>query len=213
MDSNRIILVNNNNNNRQSVNQLRYSTGRSNFNQLMNEIILANEKVYANRFFNPNLFSFQFEPSGEKIGENIIRNGNSPLMQLKYNEESCNCENGCKYVPFLSTTNKSLSCKQLDIFIYNELIRQNLGCAFCRKILTEVRKNELFALDLPIHRDLLRQMLNIHNTVDRVTNNASCPYLRSLHCKICGATGDSAHTLKYCPAIRDNIPPLQLAKR
>lgn len=38
-----------------------------------------------------------------------------------------------------------------------------------------------------------------HRLHDEVTGNVACPVLRRLACKLCGATGNFAHTRKYCP--------------
>nr|XP_049707734.1 uncharacterized protein LOC110377987 [Helicoverpa armigera] len=45
-----------------------------------------------------------------------------------------------------------------------------------------------------------------HNVRENVDNKniVSCPILRSHVCSICGAFGDNAHTITYCPVLRSN---------
>ncbi|XP_071793691.1 nanos homolog 1-like [Asterias amurensis] len=37
-----------------------------------------------------------------------------------------------------------------------------------------------------------------------------CPILRAYTCPLCGVNGDHAHTLKYCPTKRNELPPAPL---
>jgi hypothetical protein len=37
------------------------------------------------------------------------------------------------------------------------------------------------------------------HTLKDATNNVACPILRMYQCPICHASGDQAHTIKYCP--------------
>ncbi|PIK38765.1 hypothetical protein BSL78_24397 [Apostichopus japonicus] len=40
------------------------------------------------------------------------------------------------------------------------------------------------------------------HTLKDENHNITCPILRAYTCPICGANGDSAHTIKYCPLNR-----------
>uniref|UniRef100_A0A0K0FVG5 Nanos-type domain-containing protein n=1 Tax=Strongyloides venezuelensis TaxID=75913 RepID=A0A0K0FVG5_STRVS len=67
-------------------------------------------------------------------------------------------------------------------------------CSFCyNKALKESEKNgetlDMFGENCPWRSH------NIKNAKGIVT----CPFLRNLSCSNCGATGDNAHTKKYCP--------------
>lgn len=56
------------------------------------------------------------------------------------------------------------------------------GCVFCRS--NGEREREYMG----------------HRLKNPVTNIVECPQLRKFVCPICGANGDSAHTVSYCPA-------------
>ncbi|XP_068628970.1 uncharacterized protein [Battus philenor] len=66
--------------------------------------------------------------------------------------------------------------------MFNEKVlekKQEIGCAFCRS--NGERPNWCLAHSL------------------REAGRISCPVLRALVCRRCGATGDNAHTINYCP--------------
>ncbi|XP_032524484.2 uncharacterized protein LOC116775657 [Danaus plexippus] len=52
-----------------------------------------------------------------------------------------------------------------------------------------------------------------HNVKEKISNRhiVTCPILRSHKCSTCGASGDDAHTITYCPVLRrsNNGKPLQ----
>ncbi|XP_070492149.1 protein nanos-like [Chironomus tepperi] len=63
----------------------------------------------------------------------------------------------------------------------NDALENNiLYCAFCK------------------NTDRYRHLFDTHNLRDS-TGRVSCPILRNFICKICGESGDNAHTVKYCP--------------
>ena len=62
--------------------------------------------------------------------------------------------------------------------------RQDYVCVFCR------------------NNGEAKAIYTSHRLKD-VNGSIQCPVLRIYTCPTCGATGDQAHTLKYCPKAKD----------
>lgn len=78
----------------------------------------------------------------------------------------------------------------LDISSKHGRSKKNVSCKFCKK------NGEIAAV---------YQSHELKNLEGKVV----CPVLRSYRCSICNATGDFAHTRKYCPmsaSIYDELP-------
>lgn len=60
------------------------------------------------------------------------------------------------------------------------LVKPNMRCGFCKK------NNES------------PNVVSSHQLRD-ATGRITCPILRNYICPLCGAFGDNAHTIKYCP--------------
>lgn len=48
------------------------------------------------------------------------------------------------------------------------------------------------------------EMIYTSHVLKEKTGRVACPILRAYHCPNCGAHGDTAHTLKYCPLSAEN---------
>merc|ERR1719180_372255 len=56
---------------------------------------------------------------------------------------------------------------------------------------------------LCFHNGEPEEFYSSHNLKTRDGRVVTCPVLRKFVCNICGATGDVAHTLRYCPLNKD----------
>ncbi|XP_074550164.1 nanos homolog 1-like [Halichoeres trimaculatus] len=52
-------------------------------------------------------------------------------------------------------------------------------------------------------------MIYRSHSLKTADGKVSCPILRSYACPICGATGDHAHTRRYCPRAQREVPSMQ----
>ena len=63
----------------------------------------------------------------------------------------------------------------------------------------EKRKHKLCFARLPYLRPRCAFCKSIHHLVRGLRGETTCPVLRTYICPICQATGDNAHTTKFCP--------------
>lgn len=100
----------------------------------------------------------------------------------------------------LSSSGKPLRSERLPPQMVEEIIKQakirrkqggkKEVCVFCRN---NGEKEQFFA----------------SHTLKDAQNNVACPVLRLYQCPICHASGDQAHTIKYCPYAEKDSPKLK----
>jgi len=71
------------------------------------------------------------------------------------------------------------------------------------QIATTMNGKELKHCSLCFHNGEPEDIYSSHNLKTRDGKIVTCPVLRKFVCNICGATGDVAHTIRYCPFNKD----------
>jgi len=72
-----------------------------------------------------------------------------------------------------------------------------------RSISIAMNGKEVKHCSLCFHNGEPEEFYSSHNLKTRDGRVVTCPVLRKFVCNICGATGDVAHTLRYCPLNKD----------
>ena len=109
--------------------------------------------------------------------------------------------NGANQV--MTSSGKPLRSERLPSHVVDEIVRQakirrkNGGkkevCVFCRN---NGEKEQIYT----------------SHTLKDACNNVACPILRLYQCPICHASGDQAHTIKYCPFAEKDSTCIKLFK-
>merc|ERR1719192_2299566 len=87
------------------------------------------------------------------------------------------------------------------IFLLHVLLATFVCLALVRD--TKMNGKEVKHCSLCFHNGEPEDYYSSHNLKTRDGRVVTCPVLRKFVCNICGATGDVAHTLRYCPLNKD----------
>jgi trimeric autotransporter adhesin len=126
-----------------------------------------------------------------------------PSHSLMNNSALSTSSNASLANQLLSASGKPLRSERLPSHVVEEIIKQakirrRMGgkkevCVFCRN---NGEKEQIYT----------------SHTLKDASNHVACPILRLYQCPICHASGDQAHTIKYCPYAEKDSTCIKLFK-
>jgi len=169
------------------------SGGLNSHHNLLNSMNSGNNNIQQQQQLQSNILNFNMSPSSSSNHGML-----SSALSLSSVAGSNSLQN-----QLLSASGKPLRSERLPNHIVEEIVKQakirrrNGGkkevCVFCRN---NGEKEQIYT----------------SHTLKDASNHVACPILRLYQCPICHASGDQAHTIKYCPYAEKDSNCIKLFK-